>query len=259
MSQNRWRGRTVIVTGSTRGIGLATAAAFARHGALVVVHGRDEAAGQAVQKGLRDQGHDAIFVSEDLSSPQAPRRLVEAAMAWSGRVDVLVNNAGANTFTGFMSTTLEQWDQALNLDLRAAWIASVAAAEVMAEGGAIVNVASNHAFATMPGVFPYNVAKAGMVAMTQSAAIELAERGIRVNAICPGYIDTPINDAYFGTFPDPESERRRVEQLHPVRRLGSADEVAEAAMFLASPDCGFMTGTTVVLDGGRSALLQDPA
>ncbi|MCA0295147.1 MAG: SDR family oxidoreductase [Actinobacteria bacterium] len=253
-----WSGKTVVVTGSTRGIGLAVARAFAGAGAAVLVHGRDQVAGERIVADLAAAGGRATFAAIDLTDPLAPQALVDAALAWSGRLDVLVNNAGANTFTGVLSTSLDEWDQALNLDLRAAWLATVAAAAVMAPGSAIVNVSSNHAFATIPGAFPYNVAKAGMIALTQSSALELSDRGIRVNALCPGYIDTPINEAFFGTFPDPAAERRRVEQIHPVRRMGTVDEVAEAVLFLASDTCGFMTGSTLTLDGGRSALLQDP-
>jgi NAD(P)-dependent dehydrogenase (short-subunit alcohol dehydrogenase family) len=166
---------------------------------------------------------------------------------------VLVNNAGANVFGGVLDTDVATWNRCLDLDLRAVWLCSRAAARVM-DGGAIVNVASNHAFATLPGVFPYNVAKAAVLALTQSLAIELAP--IRVNAVCPGYIDTPINDAYFDGFADPAAERARVEELHPLRRIGRPQEVARAIRFLAHD--GFTTGTTLTIDGGRSALMQDP-
>lgn len=253
-----WRDRTVLVTGSTRGIGLGVAKAFAAAGARVVLHGRDTEAGAAAVAAFTAAGGTATFTAQDLADPEAPARLVSFAHDWSGRLDVLINNAGANTFTGVLGTTLDQWDHALNLDLRAAWLATAAAARVMEPGSAIVNVASNHAVSTIPGAFPYNVAKAGMLALTQSSALELASLDIRVNALCPGYIDTPINDTYFGTFPDPAAERARVEAIHPSGRLGTVDEVAVAALFLASPACQFMTGSTLTLDGGRSALLQDP-
>jgi NAD(P)-dependent dehydrogenase (short-subunit alcohol dehydrogenase family) len=241
----------VLVTGSTRGIGRATAELFAAHGAHVIVHGLEDD-GETVE-GIRSAGGKADFVAADLSEESAAERIVDFAMGHAGRLDVLVNNAGANVFGGVLDTDVATWNRCLDLDLRAVWLCSRAAARVM-DGGAIVNVASNHAFATLPGVFPYNVAKAAVLALTQSLAIELAP--IRVNAVCPGYIDTPINDTYFGGFADPAAERARVEALHPLRRIGRPEEVARAIRFLAHD--GFTTGTTLTIDGGRSALMQDP-
>lgn len=255
-----WSGRCVVVSGSTRGIGEATVRHFAALGARTVVHGTDAARGTALADELARLGPGAAFVAADLSEEAGPERLVDAAYDRFGAVDVLVNNAGANRFHGVLAATTADVEACLALDLRAAWLASRRFAERAGGlGGAIVNVSSNHAAATLPGVFPYNVAKAGVQALTQSLAIELADRGFRANAVVPGYVDTPINVAYFGTFADPAAERRRVEDLHPLRRIGRADEVARAIAFLASDeDAGFVTGTSLLVDGGRSALLQDP-
>lgn len=255
----RWDGKTVLVTGSTHGIGRATAELFAAEGAFVVIHGRDQDAGRVVLEEIHASGGRCSFVAADLADVAAPKRLVSCALEASGRLDTLVNNAGTNVFAGVMEADLDIWEHCIAVDLRAAWLCARSAAEVMAEGAAIVNIASNHATATLPGVFPYNVAKAGMVALTQSLAIELAPRGIRANVICPGYIDTPINVAYFATFPDPAAERERVERLHPLGRIGRPAEVARAVRFLADPEqSGFATGSVMLIDGGRSALLQDP-
>lgn len=254
-----WAGRTVVVTGASQGIGAATAALFALDGADVIVHGRDAERTADVVARIASAGGSAAPVLADLRDPDAAQAVVEHARGWTGRVDVLVNNAGANTFRGVLDTTLQDWEDCLALDLRAVWLCSRAAASAMPVGSAIVNVSSNHAGSTLPGVFPYNVAKAGVLALTQSLAIELAEQGIRVNAVAPGYVDTPINDAYFAGFADPALARRSAERLHPLGRLGAPEEVARAVRFLASDvDSGFTTGTTLTVDGGRSALLQDP-
>lgn len=255
-----WAGRCVLVTGSTRGIGEASARHFAARGARTVVHGTDVARGTALAAELTDSGSSAVFVAADLSDADGPRRLVDAAFGAFGTVDVLVNNAGANRFHGVLDATVADFGACLDLDLRASWLAAQRFAVLAgSRGGVIVNVGSNHAGATIAGVFPYNVAKAGIQALTQSLALELADRGFRANAVLPGYIDTPINTAYFGTFDDPSAERRRVERLHPLGRLGRADEVARAIAFLASDEeSGFITGTSLLIDGGRSALLQDP-
>jgi NAD(P)-dependent dehydrogenase (short-subunit alcohol dehydrogenase family) len=254
-------GRVVVVTGSTSGIGAAIAALFAAQGDEVVLHGRSRERGDAVIGEIRAIAPDVrvtLFLG-DLTDPAVCTGLIEAAALGRGRIDVLVNSAGTNVFAGVVAATLDDWDRALALDLRAAWLCSRAAAERMPSGGAIVNIGSNHATATLPGCFPYNVAKAGLVALTSSLAIELAPRGVRVNTVLPGYIDTPLNDAYFSTIGDAVVERTRVERLHPMGRMGRTEDVARAVRFLASnEDAGFITGTSLLVDGGRSSLLEDP-
>lgn len=253
-----WQGKTVIVTGGTRGIGAATVELFAGCGAHVIGHGQED--GDELVAGIRAAGGRVDFLAGDLRDPAEGRRLTDFALQHTGRIDVLVNNAGANVFAGTVAAGLDEWNDCLDLDLRAVWLVSRAAAEHLGRPAAIVNVASNHAHSTMPGIFPYNVAKAGVLALTQSLALELADRGIRVNAVCPGYIATPINDAYFSGFDNPAAERARVEALHPLRRIGRPEDVARAIRFLADEDeSGFMTGTSLTVDGGRSALMQDPS
>jgi NAD(P)-dependent dehydrogenase (short-subunit alcohol dehydrogenase family) len=256
---DQWRGRTVIVTGATKGIGRAIALRFGSHGAHLVVHGRSISDAQFVRSAVEESGGTASVVAADLRDPSAPALVVARALEASGTVDVLVNNAGANVFRGVMDATLSDWDDCLNLDLRAVWLCSQSAIPHMSSGSAIVNIASNHASSTLAGVFPYNVAKAGVIALTTSLAIELAPRGIRANTVIPGYVDTPINDAYFAGFDDPVAARSQAEALHPAARLGRPDEIAAAVEFLADTSVsGFTTGTSLTIDGGRSALLQDP-
>jgi glucose 1-dehydrogenase len=252
--------RVVVVTGSTSGIGRAIAAAFVDAGDDVVVHGRSAERGEAVVADLlrhRPGGSVRLHLA-DLTDPAACDGLIAFAAAPRDRIDVLVNNAGTDVFTGVLETSLDEWAFALDLDLRAPWLLARAAAPLMPPGSTILNIGSNHANSTLPGSFPYNVAKSGLVALTQSLAIELAPRGIRANVVAPGYIDTPLNDQYFAAFPDPAGQRRHVERIHPVGRMGRVEEVAAAVVYLASPLAAFATGTTLLLDGGRSTLMEDP-
>jgi NAD(P)-dependent dehydrogenase (short-subunit alcohol dehydrogenase family) len=248
-----------VVTGATKGIGRATAVLFGELGAHVIVHGRDSESAESVRREIASGNGRASVLLADLRDARECARLVVDSVSLTGRVDVLVNNAGANVFRGTMDASLEDWNDCLDLDLRAVWLCSREAARSMTSGSAIVNVSSNHATSTLAGVFPYNVAKAGVNALTQSLAIELAAHDIRVNAIAPGYIDTPINDAYFATFDDAAGARANAERLHLTRRLGKDAEIAHAIEFLANSEkSGFTTGTVMTIDGGRSAMLEDP-
>jgi NAD(P)-dependent dehydrogenase (short-subunit alcohol dehydrogenase family) len=175
-----------------------------------------------------------------------------------GGCDVLVSNAGRNVFKGAAACTDADWKECMELDLASHWRVAQAAKPYLekARPGVVIVIGSNHAFYTLPGCFPYNVAKAGLGALVQSLALEWGP-AIRVVGIAPGFIDTAGADVWFGSFPDPAAERRRTEQLHAVGRIGSPEEIGALCAFLASPLCGFIDGTTIVVDGGRSARMQD--
>jgi NAD(P)-dependent dehydrogenase (short-subunit alcohol dehydrogenase family) len=249
----------VVVTGSTSGIGRATAHAFAADGSAIVVHGLDGEGSQEAVAEVLEAGGEARFFPGDLRFPETCDGLIDFAVAEFGRVDVLVNNAGANFFLGALASDLEGWQSCLDLNLRAPWLCAKRAAPHMPRGSSIVNVASVHAFATIAGGFPYNVAKSGVVALTRVLALELAPAGIRVNAVSPGFVETPINERYFASFPDPEAERARMAALHPVGRMGRPEDIARAIRFLAQEgESSFVTGECLMVDGGRAAQLVDP-
>lgn len=247
--------RIVVVTGSTSGIGEGIALRFAQGGDHLVVHGLDEPIAAAAADRVTEAGPGEVhLVTGDLTDPTVAERLVEETVRQFGRVDVLVNSAGRNVFTGVLDSSLEDWQRAIDLNLRAAWLVSRAAAPHMLPGSAIVIISSNHARSTMPGCFPYNVAKAGLLGLTNALAVDLAKLGIRANAVLPGWTETPpISQDLVGAGPD---ERKRVEGLHLTGRMATPADIAEAVWYLAG--ASQVTGTHLLVDGGRSAQMEDP-
>jgi NAD(P)-dependent dehydrogenase (short-subunit alcohol dehydrogenase family) len=255
----RLKDKRAIITGAGQGIGEAIARVFAAEGAIVVIGERNATTGAAVAASIVESGGKAIFLATDVTDKMQVARLVDSAVAEMGGVDILVNNAGANVFYEPLEMPEEAWRRCMDLDLDAAWTCSKAVLPGMIAqgGGAIVNIASGHSFKIIPHTFPYPVAKHALVGLTRALGIEYAANGVRVNAIAPGYIDTPIAEAYWATFPAPAAERKRAEDIHPPKRIGRPVEVANTALFLASDEAPFINAETIVIDGGRSALYHD--
>jgi NAD(P)-dependent dehydrogenase (short-subunit alcohol dehydrogenase family) len=255
--------RKALVSGVTSGIGAGIAHRLAQAGCDVAGCGRCEPSDPGALSFLREvesAGRRAFYRRCDLAEPDAAARWVGAAAAELGGVDILVSNAGRNVFVGAIKCDDATWQECMDLNRAAHWRLARAARPHLEQGTlpVIVVITSNHACQTLPGCFPYNVSKAGLLAVVQSLAIEWGPR-IRAVGIAPGFIDTPGNDAWFGSFADPAAERRRTAQAHPVGRIGTAAEVGSLCAFLASEHAGFISGTTLLVDGGIGARMQEGA
>jgi meso-butanediol dehydrogenase/(S,S)-butanediol dehydrogenase/diacetyl reductase len=248
----RFAGRVAIVTGGASGIGAATAQAFVREGARVTIADVDVERGRAL---AREAGAD--FAAVDVADEAALTNLLGETAHARGRLDVLVSNAFATAFGSIESLGLGEWTRTLDVTLTAVFTGLRAAVPVMRArgGGAVVNVASVSGLAGDRGLAAYNAAKAGVVNLTRAAALELAPAGIRVNAVCPGLVDTPALRRAFGRLPAREAAARAAV---PAGRFGRPEEVAHAILFLASDEASYITGTTLVVDGGLTATTGIP-
>lgn len=249
-SSSRFEDQVVVVTGSTRGIGEEIAKRFAEEGAAVVVTGRTTEEGETVVDTIKDEGGTAHFVKADMRSPEDVEALFEATIDVFGSLDILVNNAAVQTETGAGETTLADWELVLETDFRSYWLCAKHAQKYMQRGN-IINVSSNHARTTMPELFPYNAVKAGINGMTRAMALDFGPE-IRVNTINPGWVAVERTTAEMS-----EEYRQHLESIHPVGRIGQPEDVAGVVAFLASEDAAFITGTSLLVDGGRSAVMQD--
>ncbi|MFZ5672906.1 MAG: SDR family oxidoreductase [Pseudomonadota bacterium] len=252
----RLQDKVALITGAARGIGAAIAEAFAEEGAKLALIDRDEA---TLAKTAAKIGGEALACRADVAKREEADAAVARTIEHFGKVDILINNAGINVYDDPLKLSQEDWQRCMAVNLEGPWnfIRAVLPAMLAQKRGAIVNIASTHAFSIIPGYFPYPVAKHGVVGLTRSLAIDYAPKGIRINAIAPGYIDTDIVKDWFATFEDPQAARKKVEDIIPLRRIGRPREVAMAAVYLASDEAGFSTGSVLTMDGGRSVVYHD--
>ncbi len=255
----RLAGRIAIVTGTSRGIGAAIARTFAQEGALVTGVDVLEDAGRRVAAGVVAAGGAMTFVRGDVSDEDDVRRAVDGVLAEHGRVDVLVNNAAVQKEARLVDVTLDDFHRVVNVNLLGYFLfcRAVLPSMVASRSGAIVNMSSLNALVADPLLPIYGATKAAIIALTQNIAITYGPDGIRANAICPGDVDTELNQAFFRAHPDPVEFRRKLEREYPLRRIASPDEIARVALFLASDDASFVSGSQVVVDGALMARIYE--
>lgn len=239
--------KAALVTGASRGIGRAVAIALAKKGyAVAVNYAGSQKAAEDVKAAIEAEGGRAIVIQGDVSQAEDVEKVFAAVKAEFGRLDVLVNNAGITRDSLLLRMKEENWDAVIDTDLKSGFLAIKAAAPIMMKQrkGAIINIASVVGITGNVGQINYSAAKAGVIGMTKTAAKELAARGIRVNAVAPGFIETSMTDVI------PEKIREDMIHSVPLGRMGQAEDVANAVCFLASEEASYITGQVLKVDGG---------
>ena len=250
-------GKRVLVSGGSSGIGLAAARRFLQEGSRVFIGGLDAAEVQNAVSSLSLDG-DVSGVACDVSEEAGASRLTEAAEGALGGIDVLANNAGIARRDPFLSIRVADWDRIVAVNLRGMFLVAQAVANSMVsrgQGGAIINMSSTNGIAGEEDYAHYNASKGAVLLLTKTMAVELGKNGIRVNALCPGYIRTPLNEAIAAGVGGEQFERDYAAHRIPLRRAGLPEEVAAAYAFLASDDASFIHGTGLVIDGGQLAVM----
>jgi NAD(P)-dependent dehydrogenase (short-subunit alcohol dehydrogenase family) len=243
-----WKGMVAVVTGGSSGIGRATAVAFARQGARVIVAARREAEGEETVRRIRAAGGEGSFVRTDVTREQDIAALVAKAMQTYGRLDFAFNNAGVEgTMAPLAEQPVENYDTIFNPNVRGVFLSLKHQIPAMLKGGggAIVNNASVAGLIGFPGASLYTASKHAVIGLTKAAALEYAKAGIRVNAVAPGAIESEMLDRFTKQVP-----RETLASMHPIGRTGEADEIAGAVVWLCSPQASFVTGQTLAIDGG---------
>jgi NAD(P)-dependent dehydrogenase (short-subunit alcohol dehydrogenase family) len=252
-------GKVGLVTGGTSGIGRETAVLFAKAGAKVVVAGRRAPEGEETIELVRAAGGEGLFVKTDVSKATEVEALVQKAVEKFGRLDMAFNNAGIEgVWSPIVRQSEEDWDRTIAVNLKGVWLClKYEIRQMLKQGGAgaIVNMSSTTGLVGAVGTAAYSASKHGVIGLTKSAALENAKSGIRINAVCPGFVETPMADRVFRA----PGVHKYVLSCHPIGRLGRPTEIAEAVLWMCSDRASFMTGQSLVLDGGFLAGSNSPS
>lgn len=250
----RLEGKTAVVTGAGSGIGKAIAMAFSNAGAKVAVADLRKEAGEKTAGEIAALGGHAIAIATDVSDPQSVENLSTQVIAAFGKLDILVNDAAIQVNKTVVDTTPEEWNRQMAVNVGGVFLCSRQFIPFLRKTrGVIINLSSVNGFFVEPSCAGYCATKAAILGLTKAMAIDHGREGIRIHAICPGYIDAGLAEGYFQSQPDPARARAEASKLHALGRIGRPEEVARAAVFLASEDASFMTGTPLIVDGGFSS------
>jgi NAD(P)-dependent dehydrogenase (short-subunit alcohol dehydrogenase family) len=237
-----FQGKVVVITGAGNGIGQAVAIGYAQKGAKVVVAEVDAEAGARTAEQITQAGGEAIFVKTDVREPNDIVDLFAATVKKYGNVDIVINNAGVSRWKSPLELTVSEWDDVINTNLRSVFLCTREVAKYMEKGGAVVNMASTRATMSEANSESYAATKGGIVSLTHALAVSLGDKGIRVNAISPGWIETK----------DYETLRESDHSQHPVNRVGRPEDIVRGCFYLTDPENDFMTGQNIVIDGGMT-------
>ncbi len=252
----RLAGRVALITGAASGIGQATALLFAQEGARVAVVDIDETAGQETVRTIAAVGGEALWVHADVSVAEDARRAADAVAGWRGRLDILFNNAGISNVGVLHEIPEDEWDRVMAVNVRGVYLmAKYAVPHMIAQGGGcIINMSSGAALLGLERRAAYSATKGAVLALTRAMAVDYADHHIRVNALCPGTVYTPFVERYLRTsYTDPEAALERLKQRQLTGTLARPEEIAAAALYLASDDAAFVTGAPFIIDGGMTA------
>ncbi|MDP3063482.1 MAG: glucose 1-dehydrogenase [Chloroflexota bacterium] len=252
----RLAGKVALITGAASGIGRATAIEFVKEGARVMVADWNREGGEETVRLARQAGGDAAFVHGDVSKAADAERMVAATVERYGALNVLHNNAAILLQGSVADLSEADWDRVLSVNLKGPFLVSKYAIQqfrVQGKGGCIIHSASVNSAYAEGGIAAYCASKGGLIQLTRAMAIDHSGEGIRVNCICPGWIDTPMNAAYLSSRPD---ARQLAARFHAINRIGQPEEVAKVVVFLASDDASFVTGSAYYVDGGFSCGLS---